>query len=153
MEKIFEAKTIVAKIFTNTQVKWFGALVYAVFEFTFDCNTHEALMALLIIIIIDFVTGIIASRYCGQQIKSSKIFRTALKILIYFGSISASFLVEKIIGYNIGVDEILIIFLGITELISILENMGRLGFAVPKKVINMLDDMRDGKHPPVRRGK
>ena len=146
MEKILEAKFIFAKIFSNASVKASGAVVYFLFDYLFDESQHAALSAILILVLIDFMTGIIASAYHKQQIKSAKIFRTALKIVIYFGSISACFLTEKAIGYNLMLDEILVAFLAVTELISVLENMGRLGFALPNKLLNRLDDFRDDKH-------
>ena len=39
----------------------------------------------------------------------------------------------------------MVAFVGITEFISILENIGRLGYQTPKKLLNQLKEYRDNK--------
>lgn len=36
-------------------------------------------------------------------------------------------------------------FIAVTEFISILENMGRMGFVIPKKLLNQLQDFQSQK--------
>jgi len=113
-----------------------------IFTFMFDVNTFSALQIVLYLVIFDFVTGLISAKYTGEQIKSAKIFRTVLKIILYFGTISSAYLLEKVININIGADNILIAFLAFTEFVSILENFAKCGLPVPQRLLNILDSIR-----------
>lgn len=146
LERLVEAQPIMAKVFTHFQGKaWLGVVI----AILFDLDKQPAYVAIFCLIIIDFLTGVGAAKYRGVQIKSAKIFRTAVKILTYFGALAAGHLLEATIGFNVGADDILIVFFGATEFISILENMARLGFKTPERLLNMAQDIRDnaGKHP------
>lgn len=149
MERLLESHPILLKVFSHFQIK---LVIGVVFAFMFDPNKQSALIAILALIIIDFLTGVGASKFRGVQIKSAKIFRTAVKIITYFGVISAGYLLEHSLGFNVGADDLLIVFFGATEFISILENMARLGFKTPERLLNMVEDIRDnaGKHPEKR---
>lgn len=140
IERFLESKPILVKVFSNFNFKLVIGAIVALF---FDIDKHPALIAIFILIIFDFLTGIGASKYTGVQIKSAKIFRTAVKILTYFGAISAGFLLERSIGYNVGADDLLIVFFAATEFISILENMAKLGFKTPEKLLNMAQEIRE----------
>ncbi len=47
-----------------------------------------------------------------------------------------------VIGY---LDETIIAFLCLTELISVLENTGKMGYAIPAQLLNKLKSWRDEK--------
>lgn len=91
------------------------------------------------LIIFDFVTGLYAAKVSGEEIRSRKVFRSALKVVFYFMIISGGHLTERAIGLDIFLDETAMGFLAATELISIIENIGKIGFAVPKKILNKLE--------------
>jgi toxin secretion/phage lysis holin len=141
-ERLAEAHPIIQKVFSNMILKsWIGVA----FAVLFDVSKGPELTAVLILIMIDFLTGVGASKYKGEQIKSAKIFRSAVKVITYFAVISAGFLLETSIGYNVGADEILIAFFGATEFISIMENMAKLGFKTPRRLLNIVEDIQNGK--------
>lgn len=125
-------------------IKTFAAALLSVTGFLFDGLLREAMLALLILLIFDFITGVAAAKREGQEISSHSAFRTAVKIAVYFLLISAGRMAEATIGSTLPfIDEAVLAFLGVTELISILENVGRLGYAVPLKLLNKLKDYRD----------
>ena len=111
----------------------------------FDPEHTEGLAALSILIFMDFVSGVYTAKKTGEQIKSAKWFRTALKFAVYFTLVSAGHLVN-VAGLNfVHVDAIILAFLATTELISIIENAGRCGYAVPQRLLNQLRKFRDNK--------
>ncbi len=134
---------LITKILNYPILKGIIAILFIWASFFFDLNNAEALTALFFLLIIDFVSGIIVSYKVGLTISSSKIFRTAFKITIYYGLISAAFLAEKSgIGF-LPLDETIIAFLALTELISILENVALMGYIIPQKMLNKYKAYRD----------
>lgn len=142
-ERLADAIPITEKVFTGHLVLkiWVG-LAFAVL---FDVTKGPELTAVFLLILIDFFTAIGAAKYKGEQIKSAKIMRSAVKVITYFAVISAGFLLETSVGYNVWADEMLIAFFAATEFISILENMAKLGFKTPQRLLNIVEDIRDGK--------
>lgn len=122
------------------EAKAFVAGVIAIATFLFDPLQKEAMLALLLLIILDFVFGVSAAKKTGEEIKSAKILRSALKLTIYFSLIAASRVSEFALPYFGFLDETVTGFLVATELVSILENVGRLGYAIPKQLLNKLND-------------
>lgn len=133
--------TVVNVFTTHLTSKTVGGILLAIETFMFDTGKHQALIALLLLIILDFIFGIGAVRVQKQQIQSSKIRRSAFKIATYYLMVSAGFLAEKSVTF-LPIDETILAFLVLTELISILENAGKCGFAIPKKLITQLEDYR-----------
>lgn len=132
------------KIFTAWQSKLAAGGFLSFFSFFFDALQRDALVALLALIIIDFFSALLAAYNSNESIKSAKIFRTALKIVVYFSLVSAGFLAEHTVAIGI-IDELILGFLAVTELISILENAGKAGYAVPKGLLNTLKDYKNKK--------
>lgn len=138
-------REIFGSICDDMAAKCIFALGYVPFAFLFDLKQHTALTALLMLIIFDMITGIAAARYAKEEIKSSKVLRTVLKICFYYLFISAGHFAEASIGLNIFIDETITAVLALTELISIMENVGKMGYAVPQKLLNKLHQLRDDK--------
>lgn len=146
MDKITPIKEIGMKtFFDNATVKLFGTYIIIMLDFLFGTGEKTALVALLMLVIADFITGVSASVKTGHSIKSAKIYRTGLKLVIYFLSISSGHFIEVALGYNVGANEMLVVFFAVTEFISIMENMAKLGFATPKKLLNIMEDIKDLK--------
>lgn len=171
--QLLYVKILFAKIAENAPGKMLAGVAMTVMEFFFDGALIEtAIASLLALVIFDFITAIGAcyipvfqhecSEYkkkhswdrCpihkpGEEIKSAKIFRTALKIGIYGTLVSAAHLTETTIGANFiplnAIDETMLAFLGLTELISIMENSGRMGFQMPHLLLNKLRDAQGAR--------
>lgn len=127
-----------------TFVKSVFAVLYIMVSFTFDVKQGSALLALFILIIIDFLTGVSATKYLGEPIRSSKIKHTAIKMTSYFAVIAGSHLAEYgLTKYLALIDETVLAFFLLTELISLLENMGRMGVQTPQKILNQLRDKKN----------
>ena len=135
--------TMIGKTVADIWIKLIGATMFVSYTFFFDELHTEALIALFFLIIADFVFGIVASFKTGVEIKSAKILRSALKRIAYFAMVSAGFLTETAgLGF-LPLDETIIGFLAVTELISILENVANMGYGIPKRLLNKLKSYTD----------
>lgn len=123
-------------------LKLFPTIVLPSAGFLLGFDNFLSIQALLVLIVIDFVTGISAAKVSREEIKSKKAVKSAFKVAIYGLLVSAAHLTETIAPGTTFMAETMITFLAVTELISVIENAGRLGFAVPQKLLNKLHELR-----------
>lgn len=127
-----------------SSLKLITAGLIIVFSFLFDVNQSAGLLSLLILIILDFISGISASKYLGEPIRSSKVKHTAIKLTAYYAVIAGGHLAESgLVSYFAIIDETVLAFFLITELISLLENAGKLGVQTPNKLLNQLVETKN----------
>ncbi len=124
-------------------LKLFAGAGVVIYEFAFGNLPYNVAGAIVALVLIDMFTGIMASKRTGVIITSKRAFATAGKLAVYGLLISAGHLTEVVIGYNVQLDEGIMVILALTELISILENGANLGYSIPKKLLNQLKKMRD----------
>lgn len=141
MENLSYVFTLVSKVFAAWHFKAVTAGFFVLASFFFDALQRDALLALLALIIFDFFSAVLAAYKTNEPIRSSKIFNTALKIVVYFSLVSAGFVAEHAIPIGL-IDEVLLGFLCVTELISILENVSKAGYATPTGLLNTLKDYK-----------
>lgn len=117
-----------------------------------------ALIVLVLFIVIDYLTGMAAAAINGG-LSSQKGIIGIIKKICYMGAVCVGFGVDFIILYltkNSGMQfdyppvfgMIVTIFLTINELLSITENLGRIGVPLPKflvKVVTKLKELADEK--------
>ncbi len=130
------------------EIKALGGLVVAAYAFFFHVPHWHLMAALIALLTFDLVTGIAASKLSGEEIKSKRVLKTPLKFFIYSILISTAHLTEVILnlpGAFSVLEQAMIGFLAITEMVSIIENSGRMGFAIPKRLLNQLQQYRDGE--------
>ncbi|WP_428909461.1 phage holin family protein [Niallia sp. Krafla_26] len=91
------------------------------------------LQVLLTFVIIDYISGLLASGVEGKL--SSKIgFKGIAKKLMIFCLVAVGHLVDKAIGDGSMIQNAIIFFYLGNELLSILENAGRTGLPVPEQI-------------------
>ena len=134
---------IINTVIEPTIVKFLTTALLA-FVFLFGDFHTEAITAVLMLMIFDPILGVMATYAEGQAITSRKFSRVVQKGLVYFMSISAGYFADLTIGWTV-IQTTMIAFIGVTEFISILENMGRLGYQTPKKLLNQLEDFKSQK--------
>lgn len=149
MDKIHETIAYIVisvkALFTDFSYKCFLTVLYLVYTFLFDVSHEKAIAAVITLIVFDFLTGISAAKYSGEEIKSAKVFRSAIKVVVYLTLIAGAHLIEVAGPAITAADDAVIAFLASTELVSLMENVGRMGFAVPKKWLNKLQRFRDSE--------
>lgn len=109
-----------------------GFIIYAIGDD--NCAAAEAL---LFLIVADFSLAWISAYYRGEAIQSAKALRTGIKMVVYFLLVSSAH-VAKNPTHLPFLDDTVIAFLALTELISVLEHGSELGFSVPKRLLNQL---------------
>jgi phage-related holin len=120
------------------------ASIIVIFLFFFGDFHSQGIIAILMLMTFDTYLGVQASWIEGQPITSRRFSRVVQKGIIYLMAISAGFFTDITIGWHV-VQSTMIAFIGVTEFISILENMGRLGYQTPKKLLNQLKDFQSTK--------
>lgn len=136
---------LIISLFTGVKFKSLLSVGFVALTFGFDSLHIQALIALMILIWADSFTAIYAAYCTNQTITSSKFFRTFIKIAIYYGLIYMMHITEY--GFPEAVrylDDMMIAFAVATEMLSILENVEKLGYPVPSKIIRALINIRDG---------
>lgn len=85
---------------------------------------QAAITTVAVLIAIDLITGIMASKKRGGPITSAGIKRTVGKVLLYEAALCVSFLVQTYLtGDILPAVKLISALIGVTELKSILENM------------------------------
>lgn len=110
---------------------------------TYLYGEWSALLGILVaFVVFDYVTGIIAAGYEGKL--SSRIgFRAIPKKVMIFALVAVAHLVDQAVGDGHIFRDAVIFFYLANELVSIVENAGRVGLNIPpilKKAIEILKD-------------
>lgn len=87
---------------------------------------------------IDYITGMIAAGYNGE-LKSKIGFRGIAKKVVLFLLVGAAAQVDAMFGSNSAIREATIFFFAGNELLSILENAGRMGIKLPAALTNAVE--------------
>lgn len=105
------------------------------------------LQILLAFVVLDYLTGLLASGVEGKL--SSKVgFKGIAKKLMIFILVAVGHLVDKAVGQGHVVSDTIVFFYLGNELLSILENAGRTGLPVPdqiKSAVEILKGKGEGK--------
>lgn len=117
------------------------------FGFFFGFGSEKIMLALTCLIIMDFVTGILSAKKIGEPIQSRNAVKSAYKLAVYGLLVSAGHLTEVIVPGTTYIEEAVMTFLALTELISLIENVGKMGYAVPQKLLNQLHRWREDDSP------
>ncbi|MED0826425.1 phage holin family protein [Bacillus pacificus] len=96
------------------------------------------LKVLLIMAAIDYITGVIAAGYNGE-LKSKVGFKGIAKKVVLFLLVGAASQADLAIGTNSAIREATIFFFIGNELLSLLENAGRMGIPLPQALTNAIE--------------
>jgi phage-related holin len=118
--------------------------VILTFGFLFGELHTQGIIAVLMLVSFDTILGVMASWQEGQAITSRRFGRVVQKLCVYMIAISAGFFTDSTIGWHM-VQSTMIAFIAVTEFLSVMENMGRLGYETPKKLLNQLEGFRSQK--------
>lgn len=141
LDKISHTGNYIVEACSHVAIKCIGVIGALLIDFHFGDISPSLLSALFMLILFDFVTGVWASKQAKIEIKSSKIFRTAWKFVLYFMVVSAGYFAELVIGADLFIAKTIMIFLALTELISIFENIELGGYPMPTLLIKKLKDL------------
>lgn len=123
-------------------VKVVGGGIASVLTFVFG-GADWWLLALLVLVVIDYISGIIAA-IIEKKLSSRKGLTGILKKCMFFLVVAVSHIIDHAIGGDGALRSLVIGFLIANEGISILENCGRCGLPVPKKLMDILEQLKSG---------
>ena len=100
------------------------------------------LQVLIILMIIDYITGILAGFYF-KELSSKKSFKGIIKKFFLLTIVSLSKMIDEILGGNGLIRSTILLFFIATEGLSILENSIKVGVPVPKWLTEKLEQLRN----------
>jgi len=125
-----------------TWIKMVFAAVAGLASYVFG-DLDMLLVALLICITIDYITGVLAALY-EKRLNSETGFRGILKKVVILLVVALSYTVGHVVGVD-SVRDFVIGFYIANEGISILENAGRMNVPVAKQLTHVLEQLKDEK--------
>ncbi len=129
MDKIFN--------WTSTVIGIVGGFFAAIFG-----QWDSILWALLVIMVLDYLTGVIKAVYT-KNISSEVGFKGLLKKITVLIIVALSNVLQQITGDNVAIREIVIMFYIANEGISVLENVAVIYPRMPKAIKDILLQIRD----------
>jgi phage-related holin len=110
---------------------------------------RPALIAVSLLVLIDFLTGIAASYKEGRRITSGGFRRTVVKTLVYQTAILVAFMIETWLLEGVAVVKVITGLIAITEGKSFFENIYRLtGINFWNEIISKLNMPDNSAKPP-----
>jgi len=142
MENIAYIKTLfVTTVTDHLIIKTLASIAFTIGTFLFAGLSTKALVALLVLIVIDYVVAIWHAKQNNELISSKLSLKTPIKMLVYYTMIASGHMVEYGLPEPMQyLDDTMLTFLLVTELISILKHFGNLGYKTPSKLINNLKE-------------
>lgn len=120
-------------------IKMMIGVVCGMLHFLFG-NLDALLIGLIVLVIVDYITGVFAAIY-EKRLCSGVGFRGILKKV----AILLVVMVSQIIGQVVGVEWLRSAVIGFylaNESISVLENAGKLDIGIPKKLLEILEQLK-----------
>lgn len=100
-----------------------------------------ALKSLIIIVIIDYLTGV-GSAYYNKKVSSKKGLKGIIKKFCYFLIVALAVVIDNLMGQSGVIRTLVIYFFVANDGISIIENMAEMDVKLPKKLIESLEDLK-----------
>ncbi|WP_025027324.1 phage holin family protein [Caldalkalibacillus mannanilyticus] len=102
------------------------------------------LTTLLAMVIIDYLTGILAS-FIEGNLSSAHGFKGIAKKVLIFAIVAVAHLIDVILGQTMMIRDMTIYFYIANEMLSIIENAGRAGIPVPQRLKKAIVVLRNKK--------
>lgn len=101
-----------------------------------------ALKSLIIIMIIDYITGIASAIY-NKKLSSKIGFKGIIKKFSYLCVVALSVVIDNLLGQDGVIRTLVIYFFVANDGLSIIENMSEMGIKLPKKLIDSLEQFKE----------
>jgi phage-related holin len=133
-------------LFSKPTLAAVWAVIAAVFSHIFGLVDGELMVVIFYLVVIDTFTGLAASISEGQPIISRKLFRLAVKVVVYSSFIGLVGIVGRIclnseisglclVAMSDGnMQNLALLWVIATEIKSVIENLGRAGWKVPQPI-------------------
>jgi len=124
----------------ETQIKAAAAVGGAIVSFLFG-GWSALLTILLAFVVMDYISGVLAAGKEGKLSSEVGLWGIAKKVMI-FGIVAAAHLVDRALGDAHLFRDAAIFFFLANELLSVIENSGRLGVPIPSMLRRAVEVLR-----------
>ena len=100
-----------------------------------------ALQSLLIVIVIDYLTGIASAIY-NKELSSKIGFKGIIKKFCYLLVVALSVVIDNLLGQSGLIRSLVIYFFVANDGLSIIENMAEMNIKLPQKLIDSLEQIK-----------
>lgn len=100
-----------------------------------------AFISLVVIMALDYITGVLSAIY-NKKLNSKIGYKGILKKASYLLVIALGVILDKLLGQTGSVRTLIIYFFVANDGISILENVGEMNIPLPKKLKELLDQLK-----------
>lgn len=100
-----------------------------------------ALQSLLIVIVIDYLTGIASAIY-NKELSSKVGFKGIIKKFSYLLVVALSVVIDNLLGQSGLIRSLVIYFFVANDGLSIIENMAEMNVKLPQKLIDTLEQIK-----------
>lgn len=100
-----------------------------------------ALQSLIIVIIIDYITGIASAIY-NKKLNSKTGYKGIIKKFSYLCVVALSVVIDKLTGQSGLIRQLVIYFFVANDGLSIIENMASMGIKLPEKLVDTLEQIK-----------
>ena len=100
-----------------------------------------ALQSLLIVILIDYLTGIASAIY-NKELSSKMGFKGIIKKFSYLLVVALSVVIDNLLGQSGLIRSLVIYFFVANDGLSIIENMAEMNIKLPQKLIDALEQIK-----------
>lgn len=128
MEKLFNFVSVIGGIIGGALIALLG-------------GWDQLIVALIILMVLDYITGVLQSIY-NKELSSKIGFKGLLKKVLILCVVAVSVVIEKDLGVQ-AIREVVIMFFACNEGISVLENATKMGIPLPKKLQDVLLQIKD----------
>lgn len=101
----------------------------------------QLLTALLVVIVLDYLTGILKAIH-NRELSSEIGFKGIAKKVMCLLVVALAFVIENVTAHTLPLREIVIMFFIANEGLSILENAAGAGLPVPQKLVEILAQLK-----------
>ncbi len=126
----------------NNAVKSILAAVCTMFGFIFG-DFNGLMIALVALIVLDYISGVIAAAVEKKLSSEAGAKGIAKKIFMLLIVAVANIVDINVIGEGHVLKSVTVVFYIANECISLIENAGRLGVPVPKKLLDVLEQLKN----------
>ena len=114
-----------------------GAIGILLLQFSFGTIGFKIVFAVVLLIIIDTLTGLVGAYKQKQVISSKRFFDSVIKLIFFPMIIAAASIAQTAIGTTmLFLPQIVAGYLAMHEFLSIIENFGKIGYKIPQKILN-----------------
>ena len=101
----------------------------------------SAFISLAVVILLDYITGVMSAIY-NKKLDSKVGIKGICKKICYIGAVGLAVVIDKISGQTEVFRNLVIYFLIANDGLSIVENMAEMNIPLPKKLIEMLNQIK-----------